>query len=468
MKRSRIAAALAALFTRAPASLSPVDDSRGWLHLWGSRGDGDLEPGDWQKHIDPPVERSMSFFAVFACQTQIAGDIAKLCLRLMEKKSGIWIETENPAYSPFLRKPNHFQTTQQFVESWMLSKLSRGNTYVLKERDARNVVVRQYVLDPDRVTPLVAPDGSVFYELQQDDLSHVPFQKVAVPASEIIHDRMNCLFHPLVGVSPLFACGLAAGQGLEIQRNSARFFANMSRPSGVLTAPAKISDEVAARLKKEWETNFGRGQIGKVAVLGDSLKYEAMAVTPVDAALVDQLKLSGEQVCAAHGVPTFMVSIGPMPSYDNVQALTQWYYSQTLQKYIEAFERLQDMGLSLDPAQYRVEFDLDDLMRMDSKTLAEVEGVKVQRGISAPNEARRKFNQLPVVGGETPYLQQQNFSLAALAKRDAGEDPFGTAKPPAPAPAPAPEPDDDDEGEDLDAEKFAEALQRCFPEVTRA
>jgi phage portal protein BeeE len=30
----------------------------------------------------------------------------------------------------------------------------------------------------------------------------------------------------------------------------------------------------------------------------------------------------------------------------------------------------------------------------------------------------------PVDGGDTPYLQQQNYSLSALNKRDALEDPF--------------------------------------------
>jgi hypothetical protein len=34
-------------------------------------------------------------------------------------------------------------------------------------------------------------------------------------------------------------------------------------------------------------------------------------------------------------------------------------------------------------------------------------------------------------------MQQQNYSLEALAKRDEGDDPFGTAKPPAPPAASA-------------------------------
>jgi hypothetical protein len=40
----------------------------------------------------------------------------------------------------------------------------------------------------------------------------------------------------------------------------------------------------------------------------------------------------------------------------------------------------------------------------------------------------------PVKGGKSPYLQQQNYSLEALAKRDAQDDPFKPATPPAPPP----------------------------------
>jgi phage portal protein BeeE len=42
----------------------------------------------------------------------------------------------------------------------------------------------------------------------------------------------------------------------------------------------------------------------------------------------------------------------------------------------------------------------------------------------SPNEGRAMLDLKPVEGGESPYLQQQNYSLAALAKRDAQDDPF--------------------------------------------
>src|SRR5690606_33826764 len=157
------------------------------------------------------------------------------------------------------------QTRIEFFRSWIFSLLLWGNTYVLKERDQNGFVARLYVLDPQRVTPLVSEDGGVYYRLNNDNLNGIRESSITVPASEIIHDRMNTLWHPLIGVSPISASGMAATQALAIQDNSAKFFQNMSRPSGVLEAPGAISNETASRIKTAWEENFSGANAGKVA-----------------------------------------------------------------------------------------------------------------------------------------------------------------------------------------------------------
>ncbi|MFA7293557.1 MAG: phage portal protein [Rhodocyclaceae bacterium] len=439
------------------AALSGVDSNRGWLTLFSSRH------RNWQSDEKITDDGIFAYTPFYACVTLIAGDIAKVWMRLMLLEDGIWSETSSPAFNRVLRKPNHFQTRQQFIESWVLSKLLWGNTYVLKIRDERNVVTALYVLDPSRVTPLVAPDGSVFYQLQRDELSKLPQDQVAIPAREIIHDRMECLFHPLVGIAPLFAARLPSSQGLRIQQNSETFFKNMSMPGGMLTAPEAINEETAKRLQEEFEKNHGGDNLGKILVGGDGLKFDPFGAKAVDAQLVEQLKATAEQVCSAFHVPAFMVGVGDPPSYDNVQALSQAYYSQTLQKHFTSIEDLLDDGLDLHKLNYRIEFDLDDLLRMDSKTMAETEGMKVQRGISSPDESRRKFGLKPVPGGNTPYLQQQQFSLAALSKRDALDDPFAKDSAAAPAlPAPAPKPPAEEDEDQTD--KALHLLFRKSPE----
>ena len=433
-------------------SLSGVGSDRGWLTLL--RSGSDTTTGSWQQDSGLSDETILGYAPGYACTTLIASDIGKICLRLMMLKQGVWIETESAAFSPVLRKPNHFQTRQQFIECWILSKLRRGNTYVLKIRDKRGIPVALYVLDPDRVTPLVATDGSVFYELRRDDLAKLPQNDYpAVPASEIIHDRMECLFHPLVGIPPVFAYSLAATQGLRIQRNSEVFFKNMSRPGGMLTAPAAIDDETAARLKTEFEANFSNEKIGRLFVGGDGLKYDAMAHTADESQLVEQLNLSALQVCSAFHVPAYMVGIGPAPSYANVEALNQQYYTQCLQKFFNAIEDLWDDGFAMRALGYRTEFDLEDLLRMDSTRQADFIAKLTGAGVMKIDEARGKFGLVPVPGGNSPYLQVQNYSLEALAKRDAKADPF------AGAPASAPEPPAEDKPDDsVEAEAEAKAL----------
>ena len=396
--------------------------------------------GAWQRNMEINLDTASSFHADFACKTLIARDIAKMRIKLVEKIDDIWSETTNPAYSPVLRRPNDYQTRNQFWENWMLSKLSRGNTYVLKVRDARNVVTALHVLDPTRVQPLVSDDGSVFYRLNSDNLAAIDDDMV-VPAREIIHDRMNCLFHPLCGTPPVFASGLASLLGLNAQKASALLFENSSMPGGILTAPAEVSDQVAQSIKMKWEANFSKINLGRVAILDNGMKYEKIAMTNVEGQMVESLKWSAEVVCSVYHVPPYKVGVGALPSYNNVQALNVEYYSQALQSHIEEAEELLDYALGIGwGVGLGTEFDTDCLLRMDSTTLVTSIQLAVGAGVMAPNEGRARLDLGPVEGGKSPYLQQQNYSLAALAKRDAQADPFAPNTPALAPPAVADKP----------------------------
>jgi HK97 family phage portal protein len=434
------------MFLGIKKSLTAVDGRESLRHtIWEST------PGTWQQHSPIDYDRVTSHAAVFACMTLIASDISKLRIKRVKiDGDGIWSEKMSHEYSALFRNPNRYQNAIQFKENWMLSKLSRGTTYVLKERDYRNRGVALYIVDPERVTPLVSEvGGDVFYRLDDDNLSQID-EQVVVPAREIIHDRMNCLFHPLVGLSPIYAGGAAATQGLAAQTNSTRFFTNMSRPSGILTAPGIISPDTAARLKEGWEANYTGTNYGKVAVLGDGLSYSPIAVTAVDSQMLEQLRWTDEVVCSTFHVPPFKIGIGQMPTYQNADVLNQIYYSDCLQSLIEQFEACIDDGLGFEDGD-GVELDLDGLMRMDEANLVKTLSEGIKGSLYTPDEARRRANLRPVPGGGTIYMQQQNWSLEQLDRRDIVADAPSVA-------APEPEPDDT-------TERFAIALSKSFQEA---
>jgi HK97 family phage portal protein len=418
--------------------LAPVDN-RG-MAGWFSWIIGERYSGAWQRDDEIRVDTIIQNPTIFACVTLIASDIGKLALRLRQQTpDGIWQDTTSPAYTPVLTRPNAYQNQIQFKEAWLTSKLLRGNTYVLKQRDGRGVVTQLYVLDPSRVIPLVTPAGDIFYQLANDNLAGLQQGTLTVPASEIIHDRMNCIFHPLVGLSPIFAAGLPAYLAQKATRNSVSFFENGGQPGGILTAPGNIDPESAQRVKDYFEQNYTGRNAGKIAVVGDGLKYERLTMSSADSQMLEQLKWTDEKICSAFHMPGFKVGVGVTPTYSNGELANRQYYDQCLQTLIESLELCLTEGLAADP--YRIELDLKGLLRMDTQALWTSIGKARDDGLLTVNEARRELGYPPVDGGDTIFLQQQNFSLEALAKRDALPNPFVIDQPtttPDPAVEPSP------------------------------
>jgi HK97 family phage portal protein len=437
-------------------SLMPLSSRGGWLPWHVVR---ESFTGAWQSNVELRASPVLMNPTLFAVVTLIAADIAKLCLRLVEEEEpAIWTPVESPAFSPVLRRPNHFQTITEFIEGWMISKLTQGNTYVLLERDQRRVVRAMYVLDPSRVTPLVTPSGDIYYELRRDDLSGQSAETVTVPASEIAHDRMPCLFHPLIGVTPIYACGAAALQGLTMSASSSKFFSNGAQPGGVLIAPKGITDVQAAALKTQWQTEFSGDNFGKIAVLGGELTYNPIGMnTAVDSELIKQMNWADEKICSTYHTPPYMVGVGPPPPYANVEPLLQAYWSQCIQSHVIKLEGCLDHALGIDVkidgTQYGTEFDIDDLIWMDTATRMKAAGEGIRSGLSVDEVRKRYHGAKPVTGGNVVYMQEQNHSLEALAAIDAATIDAATAPPPPPPAALPPADPDDDDLTDDDLEK---------------
>jgi phage portal protein BeeE len=146
----------------------------------------------------------------------------------------------------------------------------------------------------------------------------------------------------------------------------------------------------------------------------------------VDAQLIQQLGWTAGTICSVFHVPSFLIGVGELPRGVSLESLWQMYHSLCLQSLITNFENALDEGLGLTTAtsgtQYGTELDIDDLIWMDNSTKTKAAADAIGAGAMSPDEARE------------PYMQQQMFSLKALAQRDA-QDPFAK---PAPAPAAAP------------------------------
>lgn len=433
---------VARFIARVAKAATPVEGT--WRNHWRSI----LEPfpGAWQRNIEEKRGDILTYPTLYACLFRIASDFGKLPFSYRRREGGIWTAAPIPDSLAVLRRPNGYQTPAQFREYWMLSKLIKGNAYILKRRGEGGRVTDLYLLDPDRVLPMVSDSGAVFYQLQWDKLNGLPegypSENLIVPATEIIHDRCVALYHPLIGIPPIAAASWAAVKNLKIMRNATDFFANSAQPGGLLTAPAGMTEKAAEEVKKYWESTYagGGGQYGKIAVIGSDLKFTPFAMKSIDAQMIEQLRYGDEQICQPFGIPPYKVGIGTLPSGLGVDGVNQLYYADALQAHIEHAEGLLTEGLEVqDP--FSIELDLEPLLRMDEAKRAEVETKLVKGLIKKPDEGRARFNLAPTEGGDTLWGQNQDYPLGMLARREEWDQAMQPAAAPAPeadAPAAAP------------------------------
>ncbi len=152
------------------------------------------------------------------------------------------------------------------------------------------------------------------------------------------------------------------------------------------------------------------------------MTYTVLGMSAADSQMLELLEMSGRVVCSVFNVPPFKIGIGTVP--DDPEKANGIYYSDCLQAFIESRENLIDEGLNLEGFKLESFLDLDTLIRMDSERFHNMIREDVKGCILTPDEGRAKIGMLPVPGGDAIYMQQQNYSLEALSKRDAKDDPF--------------------------------------------
>ena len=445
--------------------------------LWGGVGAAPREtyPGEWQSAsrgtATPQRKSPLAHSAVYTCINNIASDISKLPLRVMRPRAKEGTGREPHVHHPLTRlfaKPNHYQTSLQFLQHYLGSKLWTGNTYVLLFRDARGVVESMHALDPTTVTPSLTSDGSVWYLVKADGLNKLR-EDTYIPARDILHDRAITLFHPLIGVSPLYAAAVSASIGNSISSNSENFFQNMSRASGTLTAPGEIPQATADRLKKEWDGNYSGLGFGKVAVLGSGLEWKPLTINASDSQLIEQLRFTVEDIGRVYRVPSFMLGETKL-TYRNSEQLARMYYQWCLSYHIEAAEQCFNQKFEVSGG-VEIEFDLSPLFRLETDLRYDTHAKALNSGIKSINEVRADEDLPPVTGGEEPRLQMQYVPLSTINAAAAAA--MGAGQPAAPAEEPEEpeEPDDDEEDEDEDEpveEASEELITRVFDRLRAA
>lgn len=244
-----------------------------------------------------------------------------------------------------------------------------------------------------------------------------------------------------VGVSPLSPLRATLSLHETIQRHLVAYYANEARPSGVLTVDRMPKDKDLEEMRETIRQLYaGPENAGRLLIT--SGKFQSLAEETGTPALIELIKASREEVCAAYGIAPPLVGILDRAIKSNVKELRDQFYRDVVGPEAESFE--DDVMSQLVPQVpawrfHFIEFDLAEKLRPDPVEQANMlNNLKTTMGL---NERRRYLN-----------LPDLDIPDADLPEMSPGAVLFGQAPAGAGAPADPADPGDDLEPDDPGAE----------------
>lgn len=364
-------------------------------------------------------DSAMRVSAVAGCINLIGGSIASLPLAFYRRTDSGREKVSLPISYLFNERPCGAWTAATMKEWWVRCNALRGDSFSRIERDRFGDVSRIVPLHPDRVTPLPDGEGELLYRYQPKNGAARVYQD-----NEILHipgfgyDGETGRSLTVIQHAAFQSIGIA----LAADEFSGRFFKNGATPKHLITSPGKMGQEQIDELKDQYAQKYaGPENAGKPLVLTQGLDIKELSLSSVDAELLESRKYQVIDIARAFGVPPFMIGAQETTTSwgTGIEQMTLGFVKFTLQTYLNRIE--QETNSKIFPKHdYFVEFNLDGLLRGDSKSegeyMRQAMGGSMGPGWMTLNEIRRIKNLPPVSdkeGGNTFYEPKGNSNAQA-------------------------------------------------------
>jgi len=349
------------------------------------------------------------------------------------------------ALSRIIRRPNDYQSMSDLLLNVTRRTYTKGEAFALAIRNNREEIDELHWMRDG--WPVVAQDGSIFYQLSGNEIIEQRFDLSApIPARDVLHVRLHTPRHPLKGESPILATTLERMLSGTALNQQITFYLNRSSPSFMLETDQQLTAQQTEELRQRWKAQTTGENAGGTTILAWGLKAKRPPDAVGDPILADLLKMSDQNVAIAFRVPLQILGIGGTPFASTEALMSSWKamgLGFALNHIEEAFGLL--FRLKGFPEEY-IEFDTNALLRSSFKEMIDALSSGTRR-VMKINEGRRFLDLPAVAGGDEILVQQQDIPLSMAGKIVSAP----AAKPPS----------DTDETEDDNPEADADENERA-------
>lgn len=347
------------------------------------------------------AESSLEVVTVWSAVSLLAGAIGSLPLRVYAGQERERTEAKGSRQWRMLgEQPNPEMAADEFWEFVAASLLLWGNAFVWKRRDPNGVVSELWPISPARVGVgrEQTADGGTVRVYWLDGTSRA-FE------TDILHIRGLGL-DATVGLSPIQLARQTLGNQMSLEEFQGAFWRNGAFFSAALQHPNQLSEQAQKRLASQISQMSGTANAGSVFVFEEGMTYVPLTMPLEDAQFLEQAKLTDLRVAQLFRVPPYMLGAETAKSmtYSNSEMESLDFVKWSLRRWLVRIERAvnRDSGVfPLPGKKLSCEFDVDALLRADTKSRYEAHQIALGSKFKTVNEVRAEESLPPHEGGDT-------------------------------------------------------------------
>lgn len=367
------------------------------------------------------LDGAMQLATVWACIRLTAQAVSCLPLAMYERLNDDNRRKVQPVDDDVAEvlcdSPNIDQTPLEFWETKVAWLMATGNAYSEKVSVGSRLSALQPISSL-QCSPFRTMDGELKYNINDRG------KQETLPREKVFHLR-GMSFGGDVGMSPIRFGAQTFGSAIAIEEANGKLFGSGLQASGVLSSDQTLKAPQREALQKIMSEFTGSSNAGKLMILEAGLKYERLALSPVDAQMLEHQRFSVEDMCRWFGMPPIVIGHA-------AQGQTMW--GTGVESILIAW-----LTLGIDPICDRIEarikkdlirptgnrrryaeFNREALLQMDSAAKAAFLSTMTQNGLMTRNEGRSKLNLPKMPGGDMLTAQTNLAPLETLG--GAGSD----------------------------------------------
>lgn len=317
--------------------------------------------------------------------------------------------------------PDEGISAYTWMETSMYNTLGRGNTVSEIGRNYRGQAIRAYRLRPQRIMFDRTQDGKRLYKVFDEK------GEKRLDVSQVLHIPCIC-WDGYVGVSPITHARTSIGIGLASDKYQLGFYKGGGKRFGFLKKKTTVTPEQRKKLRKEWEDiHGGTDNFFDIGILSGGWEWQDVGISQHDAQFLQSREFTIYEIARWFGVPPHLISQLDKSSETTLEHELLRYTLFTLLPWVVKWEQEFRMKLFTPDEQfaYSVEFDLDFLLRADSKTKFENLERQLRNAMRTPDEIRTllKMPIYPDGLGKKPLVMASQ--MATLEQIMSGNTAYG-------------------------------------------